>query len=991
MFATNPTAKRQNMDVRNEYRLSQVGGHSQKKKKMFSARHFVNSNDWRLRVSQEEELGEHFASLTQTDRYYDSSQSRFEFPKKLRRDYLNIRQRYPRAHARISSGTSSSILKHMEDSYLKDTTDTSRKGINRADEGRAALSSGHLRHAPSPSVSPLNVANDQSSLRPSSDLPSSSKTDGGRQEGLDIEEFFLSDTSKVDAPLFLLSDDAEACAECGKHPEKEILEKSDSTNLDELFGSVEAMSIHEMQITPGISSDCLNAVFDEIDNKRREIIAPPRFDESTGTYFVENHSYQVDGQDSLSSPLATRILDCRPVENIPNEGGLFDRLDHDQLPLVPAQGEQNIRVAKALSNPTIINADAADDVDASNLAEIHVCIKTDSSSCESDESNDKGDNSKVVANGSRPKLDEKGMEAIPIDGNEAHVTQQQIKESQPNVPDSVYVRKVIENDDNGFKQGHDVDDGSCGTEMILIATQDSSSSSSEGEDSSCSEKDGENDSHKSIIDAKSDDFGSGSSNEAHNKSISETDLATAAKTTTKEDMSSMPPPPPRIQGSLFGDAETLSGAMKSMSSSDDTPIAIRLKPHKGHRRIFLSPEESTQGQTIAVATSGGRHVLLGGPPMSLRDTPVKEDLGEERIHSVDNASESQDKSGDDCVDFDRIRHQRKRRLRRKGECTNQTGRGKAITKKPRGVRSITYTAKVGYKGKTSKRDLLKQRVNNFFDEEAGVLSYDEDSGDAAEESELLAIEADEQSHDSFINDSSQLGRCTQDDLDLVFGAEKAVPCTDVTNASVHRALDIRRERENQYSTPIFNRRQMRKAAESTPSSAHATERGLGSMEFIRSVLEHHKAGGEADAIEGEYQRLATANPPEGTPEEEFHGNPAQPQKAGVCCHALVAPTVPHHSDPLRSNARPFPQHCSGVVNGVERCDTVVSSGKSFPPPHFAPSRDAAGVGTHTRPQLRGSSLSDEQKAMIELKRQEALRRKEQKLAQKIKSNFQEPY
>jgi hypothetical protein len=44
--------------------------------------------------------------------------------------------------------------------------------------------------------------------------------------------------------------------------------------------------------------------------------------------------------------------------------------------------------------------------------------------------------------------------------------------------------------------------------------------------------------------------------------------------------------------------------------------------------------------------------------------------------------------------------------------------------------------------------------------------------------------------------------------------------------------------------------------ESTPQSADSSQRGLGNMAFIRSVIDHHKKGGDADEIENEYHRLA---------------------------------------------------------------------------------------------------------------------------------------
>jgi hypothetical protein len=91
--------------------------------------------------------------------------------------------------------------------------------------------------------------------------------------------------------------------------------------------------------------------------------------------------------------------------------------------------------------------------------------------------------------------------------------------------------------------------------------------------------------------------------------------------------------------------------------------------------------------------------------------------------------------------------------------------------------------------------------------------------------------------DSFINDSSQLGY-TQDDLDCA-NADAVVEDCEREASFLHRQIFHQREMENQLKTPIFNRR-MKNSATESQDSQHS-QKGLGNMNFIRSVLDYHRA------------------------------------------------------------------------------------------------------------------------------------------------------
>ena len=182
--------------------------------------------------------------------------------------------------------------------------------------------------------------------------------------------------------------------------------------------------------------------------------------------------------------------------------------------------------------------------------------------------------------------------------------------------------------------------------------------------------------------------------------------------------------------------------------------------------------------------------------------------------------------------------------------------------------------------KAAKKERRRQGMSRFALEEAEIAS-DQEGGN--EEDELRRIEAQEEecsSQNSFINDNSFLTQhFSQDDLGRIdpdannsFDYGNAIT-TSSSHASVgnhqenhtHRAFDAQLDRENRFKTPNFNRRMKRRqqhqpGSSGSPESSNtsSSQRGLGNMNFIRSVLEHHRQGGDCDQIESYYHR-ATAS------------------------------------------------------------------------------------------------------------------------------------
>ena len=136
----------------------------------------------------------------------------------------------------------------------------------------------------------------------------------------------------------------------------------------------------------------------------------------------------------------------------------------------------------------------------------------------------------------------------------------------------------------------------------------------------------------------------------------------------------------------------------------------------------------------------------------------------------------------------------------------------------------------------------RKRARRFIDEEAGIGSDDDLEGDAAEERDLAALEAEEDSVNSFINDSSQL-EYTQDELGRVDPEASATPAASLNDSSqgdaLHRRVDNERTRRNQYTTPLLNRKMTRNSL--TPTNAPSSEKGyvcfLGLL-FVKVCLDN---------------------------------------------------------------------------------------------------------------------------------------------------------
>eukprot|EP00548_Thalassiothrix_antarctica_P002608 CAMPEP_0194154114 /NCGR_PEP_ID=MMETSP0152-20130528/59240_1 /TAXON_ID=1049557 /ORGANISM="Thalassiothrix antarctica, Strain L6-D1" /LENGTH=242 /DNA_ID=CAMNT_0038859927 /DNA_START=404 /DNA_END=1132 /DNA_ORIENTATION=+ len=172
----------------------------------------------------------------------------------------------------------------------------------------------------------------------------------------------------------------------------------------------------------------------------------------------------------------------------------------------------------------------------------------------------------------------------------------------------------------------------------------------------------------------------------------------------------------------------------------------------------------------------------------------------------------------------------------------------------------------------AKRDRVRKALNkrhqgmlksSFIDTDAivdknGSIETDEDEDSFV----LQKIDNEEEAaaHD-FINDS-QLDY-TQDVLGKVDPS--------IESKTLYRMVDIEKERDKQFSTPILNRRMLREkdnqegnAWVNSPSNTanQSSLRGLGNCHFIRSVIEHARKGGDVEDIEAVYHSTLVNMTPE---------------------------------------------------------------------------------------------------------------------------------
>lgn len=143
------------------------------------------------------------------------------------------------------------------------------------------------------------------------------------------------------------------------------------------------------------------------------------------------------------------------------------------------------------------------------------------------------------------------------------------------------------------------------------------------------------------------------------------------------------------------------------------------------------------------------------------------------------------------------------------------------------------------------------------------------------------------------------------------------------------------------------------------------------MNFIRSVLEHHRQGGDADQLEEEYHRLAGNNQSQESNEQSevdspVHSKqPSNQQLGQVLQSNRTAPFQPNSNNLVQNGYGSQQNSTSRTCNRDETAATSVAGNQPM-------------------------VLTAEQRARIEAKRAEALKRRQQRMQQQKAAPFN-PY
>ena len=997
------------------FRMSQVAGYSQKKKrrnKNAGGGNGIDNDKWILRQSQEKQRVEKYGLLTQTDRYSNNSSSSkpCPFPIKLRREY--IRKRSSKLTDTSTSGTSSSILQSMESMFLESNNNVHevRQRLRRRKEKRSRWRL--ERDANDSDADPAGNADRAFASRlmvAQNPSPHKEGADNTSRTG----NVHLGSDSDVDANVFLFDNDESVgwnhgSGSKGYEPAPDTSgtygDRDNVGPLDDVFGSMQHMSIQES--SSRLSNSVLNSIFAAVDGERRTVLPPPTLDDTTGMYFMEEYQSPVGSEDDASERLDTPTRDDGllsmgvlevdvmvdatkpPALDLPlaltrpatfcmcdQESGAPPPIDSDvednyDFPqqLNKSADPPNAEGVHQSNNEEVKQKAGGQEVIMHNVdCEIQISIHTDDSSSSSSE----GDEIKAEEN--KAGVDD---QACNVDDTDAPADMQ--------VPESVFVPIDLE---SLRARGVNVNASPPREFRVSIATQDSSSSgSSASSSSSCSkandvlegdaenglqdqdtnaEGDAERISPKSIATTSDPEFPSQSQTSSHaaesvaSQAVEQVVASefvpanfddenvvalersgTANPRTETDNTKNKAEDELKVQMDCSYVAKPASTSLTD--SVDCTPLVFRKKYQqtKGataaatRRKVLFSPESMTTQESTGMSTGGreiarstGTQNLNRSTTQGLLDTPDKSTVDNDEDIAFCGAGTDGDRTSNG-----KSKPPRKRRIRKK-KMSNSTEidlTGDSPRKKLKGSSDKKPA-------NTSGKDKLRDRVSIFFDTEAAIDSGDEDGSD--EEKELRALEDDELSHDSFINDSSQLGSCSQDDLDMIrenIGA--CAPRNDASNAALHRELDARREREQEFATPMLNRRKKNRSRDDDSMGLSQTvdsaQRGLGNMTFIRSVLEHHKAGGDCDQIEVEYHRLAQET--EGSNADNDHQE-SQPQ--------------PNKNDSARASTSAAPVHQQAPGQG-QQSSTGNASSSSFVPRQ----KSAAAVPVAAAPAMQSASL-----------------------------------
>lgn len=273
------------------------------------------------------------------------------------------------------------------------------------------------------------------------------------------------------------------------------------------------------------------------------------------------------------------------------------------------------------------------------------------------------------------------------------------------------------------------------------------------------------------------------------------------------------------------------------SDVDETPIVNRRRLASKKTNVSFS---SSQEETPFLSRFK-KPATTSAPAAELTDTPMTAE------HKMENETSQLEDTPESKTNSSKIVMTRKR----KGDaCEIDLTNTPASEQKKLLQSSSSTDPKVQIGTKRNRVEALAKRhkksksISKFLDIECAAS--DSDSEEEDDDNGL--------SQDSFINDSSQLG-FTQDALDRLVCRDSVQKSSDHGSASLYRQVDMMHAHEDAFATPLLKRRNPEHTQMSIPSS----DRNLGKMSFIRSVIEHHREGGDADELEQGYHEIMKQN------------------------------------------------------------------------------------------------------------------------------------
>lgn len=271
------------------------------------------------------------------------------------------------------------------------------------------------------------------------------------------------------------------------------------------------------------------------------------------------------------------------------------------------------------------------------------------------------------------------------------------------------------------------------------------------------------------------------------------------------------------------------------------------------------------------------------------------------------------------------------------------------------------------------------QVRRFFDVEAEIDSNEDISSDSDEERLVRRME-EEYSQDSFIDDSTQL---MYSQYYLSAPRSAISPGNDDSDVMLHRRVNNEIEKSKLFATPILNRRMRR-----SPGCSGGSLSGLGNMCFIRSVIEHHRQGGGMTQIESEFHRHSCelqeknfiADEPKSMCEKEYRANG---NAIGSSVSKENEDLIVRRPDYLKSDS------CPNDSLKIDLLKCIAPDVANHPPTLSSAHQHhdvLEGQGS-TVTSVSGNLTEEELGALIERKRQEALKRYKQKMSNAIKNPY----